>query len=255
MGAAERSSSGLPVPRRDARRAGAEDAADELARRLGAAEEPLWQGRPRRGQRALSPTELRLHSSLSRREFANPGDRRDRGAGAGSTAPTAFPLAAVSRTGHLQINMGPRMIELEPEWRLERLPTDQNPFDLYTATPRQPWALGARKPSSQFQRLERNHNVAETCLGCALIVGLFTRWSALASGILLLLFALGMSVGTGVKSALNASVFSASAAAFALSTRRVYAWSIDAARASRLARLHSPSTMGAHHESNRASQR
>jgi thiosulfate dehydrogenase (quinone) large subunit len=126
---------------------------------------------------------------------------------------------------------------------------DLERFASYTAM-LNPWAPAALIPAIVWFV-----TVAETCLGCALIVGLFTRWSALASGILLLLFALGMSVGTGVKSALNASVFSASAAAFALSTRRVSAWSIDAARASRLARLHSPSTMGAHHESNRASQR
>jgi hypothetical protein len=40
--------------------------------------------------------------------------------------------------------------------------------------------------------------------------------------VLLLLFALGITVGTGVTAALNASVFSASAAAFALSTWPVY---------------------------------
>ncbi len=72
--------------------------------------------------------------------------------------------------------------------------------------------------------------LTETCLAAALIVGLWTRGAALGSGVLLLLFALGMTVGTGVKSALNASVFSASAAAFALSTWRAYVWSIDALR-------------------------
>jgi thiosulfate dehydrogenase (quinone) large subunit len=50
------------------------------------------------------------------------------------------------------------------------------------------------------------------------------------NGVLLLLFALGMTVGTGVKAALNASVFSASAAAFALSTWPVYVRSVDALR-------------------------
>ncbi|OLB99139.1 MAG: hypothetical protein AUH30_05820 [Candidatus Rokubacteria bacterium 13_1_40CM_68_15] len=70
--------------------------------------------------------------------------------------------------------------------------------------------------------------LAETLLGCALILGFHTRWAAFGSGVLLLLFALGMTVGTGVKSALNASVFSAAAAAFALFTWPVYAWSLDA---------------------------
>jgi uncharacterized membrane protein YphA (DoxX/SURF4 family) len=72
--------------------------------------------------------------------------------------------------------------------------------------------------------------VAEACLGSTLILGLWTRWSALGSGGLLLLFALGMTVGTGVKSALNASVFSASAAAFALSAWPAYVGSVDALR-------------------------
>jgi len=73
--------------------------------------------------------------------------------------------------------------------------------------------------------------IAETGFGCALILGLATRWSAFSSGVLLLFFALGMTVGTGVKSALNASVFSACAAAFALVTRPAGPWTVDARRA------------------------
>ena len=57
---------------------------------------------------------------------------------------------------------------------------------------------------------------AETVLGIALVLGFLPRWAGLLSGIVLLLFALGMCVGTGVKSALAYSVFSASAAGFAL---------------------------------------
>jgi uncharacterized membrane protein YphA (DoxX/SURF4 family) len=64
-------------------------------------------------------------------------------------------------------------------------------------------------------------------LGVALLLGVFTRWAALLSGILLLLFAGGMSVGTGLKSALNASVFSAAAAAFALVVLGPGPWSVD----------------------------
>jgi uncharacterized membrane protein YphA (DoxX/SURF4 family) len=100
-------------------------------------------------------------------------------------------------------------------------------FAAYTAT-LNPWA-----PTALIPALVWLVTIAETCLGCALILGLFTRWSAFWSGVLLLLFALGMTVGTGVKAALNASVFSASAAAFALSTRHVDAWSMDALRARR----------------------
>ncbi len=58
---------------------------------------------------------------------------------------------------------------------------------------------------------------AETVLGLALLAGIRTRWAAGASGVLLVLFGLGMTTGTGVKSALDASVFSAAAGAFALS--------------------------------------
>ncbi len=55
--------------------------------------------------------------------------------------------------------------------------------------------------------------IAETTLGLALLVGFRTRWTALASAILLASFGLAMTVSFGIKSALDASVFSASAAA------------------------------------------
>lgn len=71
---------------------------------------------------------------------------------------------------------------------------------------------------------------AEIVLGFTLALGLFTRRSALASGVLLSLFALGMTLGTGVKSALDASVFAASAAAFTLSVRGPYPFSLDQLR-------------------------
>jgi hypothetical protein len=58
-------------------------------------------------------------------------------------------------------------------------------------------------------------------------MGLITRWAALLSGILLLLFAGGMSRGTELKSALDASVFSAAAAAFALVALGAGPWSVD----------------------------
>ena len=74
-----------------------------------------------------------------------------------------------------------------------------------------PWA-----PATLIPTLAWVSTGAELVLGAALILGLFTRWAALLSGILLLLFAGGMSMGKGIKSALDASVFSAAAAAFAL---------------------------------------
>jgi thiosulfate dehydrogenase (quinone) large subunit len=101
---------------------------------------------------------------------------------------------------------------------------DLGRFAAYAATVN-PWA-----PASVVPAIVWFVTVAETCLGVTVIVGLFTRQSALASGVLLFLFALGMTVGTGVKSALNASVFSASAAAFALAALRDSRWSVDALR-------------------------
>jgi thiosulfate dehydrogenase (quinone) large subunit len=72
--------------------------------------------------------------------------------------------------------------------------------------------------------------VAETSLGAALILGFETRRAAQLSGWLLLAFGIGMTAGTGVKSALNASVFSASAGAFLLATSPEYPLSIDSLR-------------------------
>jgi uncharacterized membrane protein YphA (DoxX/SURF4 family) len=85
-----------------------------------------------------------------------------------------------------------------------------------------PWAPAALAPALAWAATG-----AELILGVALILGLFTRWAALLSGILLLLFAGGMSAGTGLKSALNASVFSAAAAAFALVALGPGPWGVD----------------------------
>ena len=69
--------------------------------------------------------------------------------------------------------------------------------------------------------------VAETTLALALLLGLKTRAAANLAGWLLLAFAIGMTAGTGMKSALNASVFTASAAAFLLATASTYPISVD----------------------------
>lgn len=55
--------------------------------------------------------------------------------------------------------------------------------------------------------------VAELLLGIGLILGLWLRWVALGAAILLFLFGTAMAISLGVKSPLDYSVFSASAAA------------------------------------------
>src|SRR5205807_6684566 len=54
--------------------------------------------------------------------------------------------------------------------------------------------------------------VAELVLGIALITGVWLRWVALGSALLLFLFGAAMAISFGLKSPLDYSVFSASAA-------------------------------------------
>ena len=75
--------------------------------------------------------------------------------------------------------------------------------------------------------------LAETLLGIALILGLFTRIAAVLSGALLLLFALSMTIVFGVKAPLNFSVYTASASAFLLAAYPRFVLSVDAFLASR----------------------
>jgi len=85
-----------------------------------------------------------------------------------------------------------------------------------------PWAPAALMPAIAWTA-----TLAEVVLALLLIAGYRTRWAAFGSGVLLLLFALGMTAGTGVKSAFDASVFAASAAGFLLSTRTRFPLSLD----------------------------
>lgn len=94
-------------------------------------------------------------------------------------------------------------------------------FTQYTAK-LNPWA-----PTAFVPILAWTATGLEIAFGLALIAGLFTEQVALASGVLLLLFAAGMTIGTGFKTALDASVLSAAAAAFALSLLGPGAWSVD----------------------------
>ena len=89
-----------------------------------------------------------------------------------------------------------------------------------------PWA-----PASFVPVLGWTATVAEIVLGIALLAGVYTRAAGVASGVLLSLFAIGMTFGTGVKTALDASVFSAAAGAFGLALLGPDPWSVDGLRA------------------------
>lgn len=69
---------------------------------------------------------------------------------------------------------------------------------------------------------------AETLLGLALVFGYRTRQCAGLSGVLLLVFAIGMAAFIGIKSPLDYSVFTASAGAFVLASRDEFPCSLDA---------------------------
>jgi thiosulfate dehydrogenase (quinone) large subunit len=83
-------------------------------------------------------------------------------------------------------------------------------------------------PSALIPLVGWTATLAETVLGILLLTGFQTRWASRLSGCLLLAFALGMTAGTGVKSAFDASVFAAAGGAFMLATAKRYVWSIDA---------------------------
>ena len=61
---------------------------------------------------------------------------------------------------------------------------------------------------------------AETLLGILLVAGIGLPWTARASALLLATFAISMAISFGIKSPLDASVFSASAGAWLLALRR-----------------------------------
>ena len=80
--------------------------------------------------------------------------------------------------------------------------------------------LNPELPAAAIPPLGWFVTAAEAALAIALAAGFHTREAALLAGVLLLLFAVGMAIGTGIKSPLNASVFSASAGAFLLAARQ-----------------------------------
>jgi uncharacterized membrane protein YphA (DoxX/SURF4 family) len=100
-------------------------------------------------------------------------------------------------------------------------------FTAYTA--RLNWFM----PSATIPVLAWASTCAEILLGLALILGAFTRVAALLSGLLLLLFAIYMTLALGLEAPLSLSVFSASAGAFLLATCSEYGWSVDSFRRTR----------------------
>ena len=71
-------------------------------------------------------------------------------------------------------------------------------------------------PASSIPFLAWAATIAELVLGVLLLLGIWPRWTALASALLLILFGTAMAISFGAKSPLDYSVFSASAAAFLL---------------------------------------
>jgi putative oxidoreductase len=71
-------------------------------------------------------------------------------------------------------------------------------------------------PASTIPFLAWAATVTELVFGVGLILGLWTRWVALGSAVLLLLFGVAMAISFGISSPLDYSVFSASGAALLL---------------------------------------
>lgn len=71
-------------------------------------------------------------------------------------------------------------------------------------------------PSFAIHFLAWAATIGEFSLGILLIVGVWPRWVALGSALLLAMFGTAMAISFGIKSPLDYSVFSASAGAFLL---------------------------------------
>ena len=71
-------------------------------------------------------------------------------------------------------------------------------------------------------------DIAEITFAALLIVGFRTRETAVLSGVMLFLFALGMDLGFGLVETLNYSVYTASAASFLIAIQPGGRLSLDA---------------------------
>lgn len=82
-------------------------------------------------------------------------------------------------------------------------------------------------PAKAAEVLAMLATVSELCFATCLLLGLFTRFTAVGSGFLVLLFALCMSIALGPSAPIGYSVFSLSAACFMLACLPEYHWSFD----------------------------
>lgn len=94
-------------------------------------------------------------------------------------------------------------------------------FTAYTAL------INPYVPTCLIPGLAWTATVLELALAALLLLGLFTRHAALASGVPLSLFAVAMVTSLGFKPPLDYSVMSAAAAAFLLAQAGPGAWSVD----------------------------
>lgn len=67
----------------------------------------------------------------------------------------------------------------------------------------------------------------ETAIGILLIIGFKTRFTAIGSSVLTLVFAIAMTIFLGIKAPINFAVFGTCAGSLLLSTVPEYYWSLD----------------------------
>jgi uncharacterized membrane protein YphA (DoxX/SURF4 family) len=82
-------------------------------------------------------------------------------------------------------------------------------------------------PAELIPALAIISTAAEIVFGVLLVLGWKTRITALLSGVLLIIFALTMTMALGVKAPLDASVFSAAGGALLLGTSAHFPFSLD----------------------------
>ena len=82
-------------------------------------------------------------------------------------------------------------------------------------------------PTSAIPSLAFIATAAEIIFALFLLIGFKTTLTAKLSGILLLIFGISTTLSTGIKGAFDYSIFSAAAAAFALSLFKEKYWELD----------------------------